>query len=322
MQNKLRIVFMGTPEFAVESLKALINSEHEVVGVVTAPDKPAGRGNKIVSSDVKVFAQEKGIKNILQPANLKSPDFLDELKNLNADLQVVVAFRMLPEVVWAMPPKGTINLHASLLPDYRGAAPINWAIINGEEKTGVTTFFIEKEIDTGKILFSDEVTVTEDMNAGELHDMLMVKGAQLLLKTVNSIADGDYEAVDQNGVDLKKVLHAAPKIFKEDCKIDWNKKGNDIHNLIRGLSPYPTAWTEFKKNDETIAMKIFRSKFIPESHHNKPGEIITDGKSFLKISVIDGFIEILNIQQPGKRQLDIVEFLRGFQEIKSYTLLI
>jgi len=322
MQNKLRIVFMGTPEFAVESLKALINSEHEVVGVVTAPDKPAGRGNKIVSSDVKVFAQEKGIKNILQPANLKSPDFLDELKNLNADLQVVVAFRMLPEVVWAMPPKGTINLHASLLPDYRGAAPINWAIINGEEKTGVTTFFIEKEIDTGKILFSDEVTVTEDMNAGELHDMLMVKGAQLLLKTVNSIADGDYEAVDQNGVDLKKVLHAAPKIFKEDCKIDWNKKGNDIHNLIRGLSPYPTAWTEFKKNDETIAMKIFRSKFIPESHHNKPGEIITNGKSFLKISVIDGFIEILNIQQPGKRQLDIVEFLRGFQEIKSYTLLI
>lgn len=322
MPDKLRIVFMGTPEFAVESLKVLIQSDHEVVGVITAPDKPAGRGNKIIPSDVKVFAQEAGIKNILQPSNLKSPEFHDELRALKADLQVVVAFRMLPEIVWAMPLKGTINLHASLLPDYRGAAPINWSIINGEKKTGVTTFFIEKEIDTGKILFSEEIIIHDNMTAGELHDALMVKGANLLLHTVNCIAGSNYKAVEQDKLLPGKELHPAPKIFKEHCKINWTKKGKEIHDLIRGLSPYPTAWTEFKNGNEVITMKIFESRYAQSNHSQVTGEIISDYKTFLKIAVADGYIEIISIQQPGKRRLEIVEFLRGFQDLKNCQILL
>lgn len=322
MPDKLRIIFMGTPDFAVESLKILVNSGHNVVGVVTAPDKPAGRGNKIVPSAVKVFAQQAGIENILQPVNLKSPEFHNELQVLRSDIIVVVAFRMLPEVVWAMPPQGTINLHASLLPDYRGAAPINWAIINGETKTGVTTFFIEKEIDTGKILFADEVPIGNETSAGELHDLLMIKGANLLLRTVNSIAEGNYKAIAQNKIETKKELHPAPKIFKEDCRINWSAKGSKIHNLIRGLSPYPAAWTEFTCGDEIIPMKIFESRFTEVQHNQAVGNLVTDLKTHLKIAVSDGIVEILSIQQPGKRRLDIIEFLRGFQEIQKYKLFI
>jgi methionyl-tRNA formyltransferase len=321
MSDQLRIVFMGTPEFAVESLKILNDSEHKVVGVVTAPDKPSGRGNKVIPSAVKSFAQEVGILKILQPVNLKSNEFLNELRTLNADLQVVVAFRMLPEAVWTMPPERTINLHASLLPDYRGAAPINWAIINGEKRTGVTTFFIEKEIDTGKILFTDEVPIDKDTTAGELHDILMIKGASLLLKTVNSIADKTYNAIAQEKIEIRKELHPAPKIFKDDCRIDWNERGLKIHNLIRGLSPYPTAWTEFFNGNEIISMKIFESNFVEIKHNMEVGELITDLKSHLKVAVSDGIIEIMSIQQSGKRRLNIIEFLRGFQEIQKYKLL-
>jgi len=314
---------MGTPEFAVESLKVLIESGHVVVGVVTAPDKPAGRGNKIVPSAVKTFTQKAGITCILQPENLKSPDFHNELRSLNADIQVVVAFRMLPEIVWSMPPKGTINLHASLLPDYRGAAPINWAIINGEATTGVTTFFIEKEIDTGNIIFSDQVAIGPDTSAGELHDILMYKGAALLKKTIDAIADNNYKAIPQGYLTTaEKFIKQAPKIFKEDCKINWNNEGMKIHDLIRGLSPYPAAWTELTNNSDTVSLKIFESKFSPSKHHNKCGETVTDSKSYLRIAVPDGFIEILNLQLSGKRRMPVVEFLRGFQEISHYRFII
>jgi methionyl-tRNA formyltransferase len=321
MPDKLRIVFMGTPDFAVEPLKTLIESGQNIVGVVTAPDKPAGRGHKLISSSVKVFAEKAGITTILQPENLKSPDFIDKLSSLKADLQVVVAFRMLPEIVWSMPPKGTINLHASILPDYRGAAPINWAIINGETQTGVTTFFIEKEIDTGHILFIDKVDINYDNTAGELHDKLMVTGARLLLKTVESISSGSYKAIAQKNISVDKVLKSAPKIFKESCRIDWNMEGIKIYNFIRGLSPYPTAWTELFKDSEVISLKIFESKFIPDSHNQLIGDLITDNKSSLKVAVKDGYINLLNVQQSGKKRMVISDFLRGFQHIRNYRLL-
>jgi methionyl-tRNA formyltransferase len=322
MSGKLKIVFMGTPEFAVESLRALISSGHEVVGVITAPDKPSGRGNKIVPSPVKEFAIQNSISPVLQPVNLKSVEFQDELKSLQADIQVVVAFRMLPEAVWAMPPKGTINLHASLLPDYRGAAPINWAIINGENRSGVTTFFIEKEIDTGHVLYTEEVLIGPDTTAGELHDLLMMKGAQLLVKTVDSIAKGDYNAIPQIHIPVIKELHAAPKIFREDCKIDWKMEGIKIHNLIRGLSPYPTAWTEITNDNEIIPVKLFESRFTQAFHHDKTGKLLTDLKNHLRVAVNGGFLEILSIQLPGKRRLPITEFLRGFQEIEKFRLVV
>lgn len=308
---------MGTPDFAVGSLKALVEDGQHIVGVVTAEDKASGRGQKIRSSPVKLFAEEAGIKTILQPPRMKDPLFLEELRNLNADLQIVVAFRMLPEEVWAMPPRGTVNLHASLLPDYRGAAPINRVIMNGEKETGVTTFFIEKDIDTGNILFAEKFLIGPDTTAGELHDGLMETGAKLVVKTVHAIAENNYRPVPQSELSLGKALHAAPKIFREDCMIDWNRTAEQVHNHIRGLSPYPAAWTEFRINGETVQCKIYRSRIEHGTPGQSPGEIITDIKKTLKVAVKDGFIHILSIQQSSKKQMETGEFLRGISTIEA-----
>jgi methionyl-tRNA formyltransferase len=302
----MRIVFMGTPQFAVVSLDALIKAGCNIVAVVTAPDKPAGRGQKISESAVKQYAVMNGIK-VLQPEKLKNSEFLEELKALKADLQVVVAFRMLPEVVWNMPPKGTINLHASLLPQYRGAAPINWVLINGEDESGVTTFFLKHDIDTGDILFTEKVTLSGHETAGELHDWLMYKGAGLLAKTVKGVESGRYNEHPQSqllpGVELKH----APKIFKEDCLIDWNQPARTIYNKIRGLSPIPTAYTMLNGK----ILKIFRATYEVEGHDIQPGNFITDHKTYLKFAAKDGFISLTEVQLEGKKQLGIQEFLRG-----------
>ncbi|RZK79251.1 MAG: methionyl-tRNA formyltransferase [Pedobacter sp.] len=299
----MKIVFMGTPDFAVASLSALVEAGFDVVGVVTAADKPAGRGQKLQESAVKQYAISKGIA-VLQPLKLKDPEFINELQNLKADLQVVVAFRMLPEVVWDMPSKGTINLHASLLPQYRGAAPINHAIINGEKESGVTTFFLKHEIDTGDVIFSESVSIADDETAGDLHDKLMQVGARLLVKTVTAITNGDYE--EQPQPDVEELKHA-PKIFKEDCLIDWNKANQAVYNMIRGLSPYPTAFT--KLNDKTL--KIFKAEMEDKEPGIASGGFLTDGKTFLKFATRDGFIKLLDIQYEGKKRMTIEEFLRG-----------
>ncbi len=298
---------MGTPAFAVESLDIIHKSHHEVVGVITATDKPAGRGQKIQYSAVKEYALANEL-HILQPANLKDDQFIEDLRSLNADLFVVVAFRMLPAVVWQMPKKGTINLHGSLLPQYRGAAPINWAIINGEQKSGATTFFIEEKIDTGNIIDNVEVNITENMNAGELHDILMTQGAQLLLSTLDKIENGTATAKPQdlNNKDVKKAF----KIFKNTCLIDWTKKAQEIHNLIRGLSPYPAAYTTLKINDKEFSTKVFKSK-ISESEQLAIGEINTDFKSFFEVGTQKGNISILELQIAGKKRMDIKAFLNG-----------
>jgi methionyl-tRNA formyltransferase len=302
----MRIVFMGTPEFAVTSLDALIKAGCEIVGVVTAPDKPAGRGQKVSESAVKQYAVENGLK-VLQPEKLKNEKFLDDLKALQADLQVVVAFRMLPEVVWNMPPRGTINLHASLLPQYRGAAPINWVIINGEKESGVTTFFLKQEIDTGDILFTEEIALTGHETAGELHDRLMHKGAGLLVKTVKAVESGRYTENPQKhlaeGVELKH----APKIFKEDCKIDWNQSAEKVYNLIRGLSPYPTAFTILQEK----ILKVFGAEYQLTDTGEEPGEFLTDNRTYLKVAALDGFVNLTNVQLEGKKRMGIMEFLRG-----------
>lgn len=301
----MKIVFMGTPDFAVASLDALVQAKFDIVAVVTAPDKPAGRGQKINESAVKKYAVENSI-SVLQPEKLKNPDFLAELKAFKADLQVVVAFRMLPEVVWNMPPKGTINLHGSLLPQYRGAAPINHAIINGEKESGVTTFFLTHEIDTGDIILSDHTPIGDDETAGELHDKLMVIGANLLVKTVTAISKGDFTEQPQPQSDE---LKHAPKIFKEDCKIDWNNSSALIHNLIRGLSPYPTAFTLL--NDKTL--KIFKAEPEEKEPGIAAGGFLTDGKTYLKFATKDGFIKLLDIQFEGKKRMLIEDFLRGMR---------
>jgi len=297
---------MGTPEFAVASLDELISSGAEIVGVVTAPDKPAGRGQKVSESAVKQYAVAHGLK-VLQPEKLKNEQFLKDLEALGADLQVVVAFRMLPEVVWSMPPKGTINLHASLLPQYRGAAPINWVLINGEKESGVTTFFLKHDIDTGDILFTEKVTLTGKETAGELHDRLMHKGAGLLVKTVKAIESGRYTELPQaqivEGVELKH----APKIFKEDCKIDWNQPAEKVYNLIRGLSPYPTAFTML--NDKVL--KVFGAEYQTTEPGISPGAFLTDNKTFLKFAAADGFVSLTDVQLEGKKRMGIEEFLRG-----------
>lgn len=301
----MKIVFMGTPDFAVASLDALVKANFEVVAVVTATDKPAGRGQKLHESAVKKYAVEHQIP-VLQPEKLKNPEFLAALKSYNADLQVVVAFRMLPELVWAMPAKGTINLHGSLLPQYRGAAPINHAIINGEKESGVTTFFLTHEIDTGDIILSDKVAINDDYNAGDLHDKLMMVGANLLVETVSKIASGDYtEQPQPKSTDLKH----APKIFKEDCKINWNNTSRQVYNQIRGLSPYPTAFTFL--NDKTL--KIFKTEIEIVIPDIKPGEFATDGKSFLKFATSDGYLKLLDIQFEGKKRMLIADFLRGMR---------
>jgi len=299
----MKIVFMGTPEFAVASLNALFEAGYDIVGVVTAADKPAGRGQKLQESAVKTYAVSKGL-NVLQPLKLKDPDFIEELRALQADLQVVVAFRMLPEIVWDMPAKGTINLHASLLPDYRGAAPINHAIINGETESGATTFFLKHEIDTGDTIFSVRVTIADDDTAGDLHDHLMEAGAGLLLKTVNAIANGQYK--EQPQISSEQLKHA-PKIFKEFCKIDWNQPVKTIYNLIRGLSPYPTAFTSL--NDKTI--KIFKAEYEETEPEVSPGNYLTDGKTYLKFAAPNGFIHLIDVQYEGKKRMTVAEFLRG-----------
>jgi methionyl-tRNA formyltransferase len=301
----MKIVFMGTPDFAVASLKALLESGNDIVGVITAPDKPAGRGQKINESAVKKYAVERGLK-VLQPTKLKDPQFLDELRSLNADIQVIVAFRMLPEVVWNMPPKGTINLHASLLPQYRGAAPINWAIINGEKESGVTTFFLKQEIDTGDILFSERVNIHANDTAGDLHDKLMDTGAQLLIKTINAIRNGEYKEQAQATTPELKI---APKIFKEDCLIIWDRPVEEVFNLIRGLSPYPTAFTHLHGK----ILKVFRAEMSKEAPDLKPGTFLTDNKTFLKVACTNGLISLLEIQMEGKTRMKVEEFLRGMR---------
>lgn len=296
---------MGTPDFAVASLDALINAGHDVAGVVTAADKPAGRGQKIHESAVKTYASAKGLK-ILQPIKLKDPEFLAELASLKAEVQVVVAFRMLPEVVWNMPPKGTINLHASLLPDYRGAAPINHAIINGETVTGVTTFFLKHEIDTGDVIFAEKVNIAPDESAGELHDKLMKTGAGLLVKTIKAIEDGSYKEIPQQ---LREDQKHAPKIFKEFCEIDWNQPIAKIHNHIRGLSPYPAAFTRLQDKN----LKVFKAEIEVAEPQEEPGMFKTDGKTYLKFAAQDGYLKLTDIQYEGKKRMAIDEFLRGMR---------
>lgn len=306
VEKKLRIVYMGTPEFAVPALEKLVEAGWNVVGVITAPDKPQGRGQKLVGSPVKQAAEKLGL-NILQPTNLKNPEFQEELKDLKADLQIVVAFRMLPESVWNMPPLGTFNLHASLLPNYRGAAPINWAIINGEMETGVTTFFLKHEIDTGSIIYQEKITINPEDDLGKVYDKLMTIGAVLVLRTVEAISKDE---VNPSVQDESKALHHAPKIFKETCKIDWTKSAESIHNLVRGLSPYPAAWTEFQ--DKTC--KIFKTTFSEENLLGKQsGDWETDGKTFLKFQTGSGTLEILELQLEGKKRMKIDELLRGLK---------
>lgn len=320
MQGKdLRIVFMGTPDFAVASLKALVESGYQVAGVITAPDKPAGRGQKLNESAVKQYAAANGLK-IFQPEKLKNPDFIDDLKSLNADLQIVVAFRMLPEIVWNMPRLGTFNLHGSLLPQYRGAAPLNWAIINGEKETGVTTFLLDQEIDTGKILFREKITINENDTVGSIHDCLMEIGAGLVLKTVDALAKGNFSVIHQDELVAKTELKHAPKIFKDDCRIDWSMSGEKIRNLIRGLSPYPTAWTELiDENGQAQVMKIYFADFA-DGKTAESGTISSDGKTFLNVKTADGWLNITDLQLAGKKRMNVVDFLRGFHGIEKMKL--
>jgi len=313
MNNSPRIVFMGTPEFAVESLRKLVENGYHVVGVITMPDKPAGKHHSVLqASAVKEYALSQNLP-LLQPEKLKDADFLEQLSAWNVDLQIVVAFRMLPEVVWNMPRLGTFNLHASLLPQYRGAAPIQWAIINGEKETGVTTFFLTHAIDTGKIIFQERVPIEPTDTAGILHDRLMHLGAQLVIKTVDAISNHQIQPVDQETLAVKESdLKTAPKIFKETCVIDWNKTSSEIYNLIRGLSPYPTAWTVLQTNKgESIQCKIFESEKMIAVHSLSPGTIDSRDKTCLKIATSDGFIQVKNIQQAGKKRMSIEDFLRG-----------
>ena len=307
MRN-LRIVFMGTPDFAVAILKALLEAKYTIVGVITAPDKPAGRGRKLHQSAVKKFALENNL-NVLQPTNLKRESFVEELRALNANLHIVVAFRMLPKVVWQMPEYGTFNLHASLLPAYRGAAPINWAIINGETKTGVTTFFIDEKIDTGAMIFQEEISIDPTENAGSLHDKLMHLGSELVVKTVQHIEKGEVTTTIQPQNDDIKTAY---KIHKETCKIDWTKNIDIIYNRIRGLSPYPASWTTLYNGDDTYTIKIYEVEKVLESHSEAVGSIISSKKE-IKVAVKDGYLLLKVIQLPGKRKMEISALLNGFK---------
>lgn len=304
--DKLRIVFMGTPEFAVGILDTIIKNNYEVVGVITAADKPAGRGQKIKYSAVKEYALEKNLP-LLQPTNLKDPDFLEELQALNANLQIIVAFRMLPKLVWEMPKYGTFNLHASLLPNYRGAAPINWAVINGETKTGVTTFYIDDKIDTGAMILSSEIAIDSNENAGQLHDKLMVLGSQTVLETLKLIETGQVKPIIQED---HSEIKTAYKLDKDNCKIDWSKSGTEIHNQIRGLSPYPVAWCIIKDNNQEWNVKIYESKISIEKHSLPIGTIQTTKKE-IKVVVSDGLLQILSLQLPGKKKMTASELLNG-----------
>ncbi|MBS7232310.1 methionyl-tRNA formyltransferase [Flavobacterium psychroterrae] len=304
--EKLRIIFMGTPEFAVGILDTIIKSDYEVVGVITAADKPAGRGQKIKYSAVKDYALANSL-TLLQPTNLKDESFLAELKALNANLQIVVAFRMLPKVVWEMPSLGTFNLHASLLPNYRGAAPINWAIINGETKTGVTTFFIDDKIDTGAMILNSEIAIEPEENAGQLHDRLMLLGSKTVIDTLKVIEDGNVTTtIQKDDAEIK----TAYKLNKENCKIDWTKSGDEINNLIRGLSPYPASWCFLKDKNEELSIKIYEAKLVLEDHSYEIGSLISSKKE-IKIAIKNGFVQLLSLQLPGKKRMQVAELLNG-----------
>lgn len=316
--RELRIIYMGTPDFAVAPLRALVEGGYNVVAVVTAPDKPAGRGLKLNESAVKKYAVSVGLP-LLQPEKLKAPEFTEQFGSYDPDLCIVVAFRMLPEVIWSKPRLGTFNLHASLLPQYRGAAPINWAIINGETVSGVTTFFLNSKIDEGAIIARREVAITDDDNAGTLHDKLMSAGAGLVTDTVEKIAAGNVEPVSQEHYD-PATLKPAPKIFKETCRIDFTVAGRQIVNLVRGLSPYPAAWAGMVSGNagEPLQVKIFGASFEPSVVSAVPGTISTDGKSFLKVACADGFVQIHDLQAAGKKRMSATDFLRGFKDAGSY----
>jgi methionyl-tRNA formyltransferase len=313
MKEAPSIIFLGTPEFAVASLDMLARNGYHIAAVVTAPDQPAGRGQVMQSSPVKKYAEKNRLR-VLQPVKLKDPFFIDELSAINADLFIVVAFRMLPEIVWQMPPLGTFNLHASLLPQYRGAAPINHAVINGETETGLTTFFLKQEIDTGGIIFQEKIAISPEETAGELHDRMMLTGAGLVLQTTKAIFSGTVRPVEQEKlIGHDAVLKPAPKIFRENCLIDWSRKNEDIFNFIRGLSPYPTAFSTFKSPaGESHTVKIYRAKKSMGSGL-LPATLVTDGKSGISVATADGMIDILEIQQAGKKIMRIDEFLRGFR---------
>ena len=312
MKN-LRIVFMGTPEFAVSTLGALLMNGFNVVAVVTAPDKPAGRGRKLTKPAIKNFAEYSSLR-ILQPENLKDPVFIGELKDLNADLFIVVAFRMLPAAVWKLPSIGTMNLHASLLPQYRGSAPINHAIINGETATGLTTFFIDDKIDTGSILLRETVPIFSFENAGDLYERLMKQGARLIIQTISGIADGTLnERSQQDFLKSGEILRTAPKITPEFCIIDWTKDPVTIHNLIRGLAPYPCARSFFSDGTQSISFKIYESNPEFEDHAHEPGSFFSDGRNFIRVACRDGFVNICSLQPEGKVKMSTVEFLRGFR---------
>ena len=304
--KKLRIVFMGTPEFAVAILEAILKNNYEIAGVITAADKPAGRGQQLKFSAVKQYALDNNL-HLLQPTNLKDVDFIDSLKALNANLHIVVAFRMLPKVVWDMPEFGTFNLHASLLPDYRGAAPINWAIINGETKTGVTTFFIDDKIDTGAMILSTEIDIEGNENAGSLHDKLMLLGSQTVIETLHLIEADKVKLTIQKESAERKSAH---KLNKENCKIDWSKPGQEIYNHIRGLAPYPTAWTIINDNEFMWVVKIYSANFEVQPHTVHVGQIVTTKKE-ISIAVIDGYIKIESLQFPGKKIMKSSEILNG-----------
>ncbi|MGE0568792.1 MAG: methionyl-tRNA formyltransferase [Bacteroidia bacterium] len=319
MSKKFKIVFLGTPDFAVASLDALINAGHEICAVVTAVDKPAGRGQKIQTSAVKEYALSKGLK-VLQPGNLKDESFLNELKSFKHDLQIVVAFRMLPKSVWSLPPMGTFNVHASLLPKYRGAAPINWAIINGEKESGVTVFKLSHQIDTGEMLLQEKVLIDDNMNAGQLHDILMSKGADLIVKALSVLSEENRIENRLIPQDESLVTHA-PKLYKETCRINWNESQKNIHNLVRGLSPYPTAFTLINFGEQEIVLKVFASELILSNSSNFiPGTIITDNKSFIHVHCNDGLLALLDLQLQGKKRMNTKDFLNGFKFEKEYFL--
>ena len=308
----IRIVFMGTPEFAVPSLKALVEGGYNVVGVVTTPDRQAGRGLKVHECDVKVAARELGIQTILQPEKLRDEEFLAALRELKPDLGIVIAFRMLPEVVWAMPRFGTFNLHASLLPQYRGAAPINWAIINGDKETGVTTFFLKHEIDTGDVIYRDVVAIDESDNAGTLHDKLMLQGGDTVLRTVEAIVKGDVTPIAQDKMTVGE-LRPAPKIFRDTCRINWQGSVDSVYNFVRGMSPYPAAWCELVNvGDEAVALKVYAVSKEYAQHDKAAGAIVTDGKNYIKVAVEGGYVSLDEVQLAGKKRMPVADLLRGF----------
>ena len=314
--NDLRIIFMGTPDFAVGVLKNLVDKGKNIVGVITSPDKPAGRGRKLRQSAVKQYALDQGLY-VLQPKNLKSDEFLKELKDLDANLHIVVAFRMLPEVVWNMPKFGTFNLHASLLPQYRGAAPINWVIMNGETNTGVTTFYIDEKIDTGAIILKKELKIEDDETAGSLHDKLMELGSDLVLETVSLIENNKAFPIEQ---DQNEELKNAPKLHSENTKINWHHSVEEIDQLVRGLYPYPIAWSTLNNGDQRIKVKIFKCEPINEEHTHKPGSIYSTTKE-LRVAAMNGYIKINEIQLPGKRKMDIRSLLNGYKFIKNSIMM-